>query len=192
MKKGSWSLRAIDGAGGTIAALFLSLGAWTAFPKPESGADSTQKLAAIIAAAKTDLANLRSALDEQKALELRYQAELAAAGALPSQTPQETHLRELSGLAAQNHLSVVRQLPLSPREYPGVLEQRFAYEVTGTMPDLARFFKAVELSPSWTDISYLKMDQGKGTENTTGRNALLTFSAFSMAISQPTATSQGG
>ena len=131
-------------------------------------------------------------LDEQKALELRYQAELAAAGALPSQTPQETHLRELSGLAAQNHLSVVRQLPLSPREYPGVLEQRFAYEVTGTMPDLARFFKAVELSPSWTDISYLKMDQGKGTENTTGRNALLTFSAFSMAISQPTATSQGG
>ncbi len=190
MKSGAWYLLAIDGVGGAISALLIGLGAWTAFPEQGGGAEDTQQLADAIAAAKSDLVNLRSVLDEQKTLEIRYQAELTAAGAMPSQTPQETHLRTLSGLAAENHLSVVRQLPLSPREYPGLLEQRFAYEVAGTMPDLARFFKAVELSPGWTDISYLKIDQGKGVAGATDRNALLTFSVFSMARSQSATTNQ--
>ena len=189
MKSGAWSLLAIDAVAGAITALLLGLGAWNILPEQGGGADDAQQLAGVIAGAKSDLVNLRAALEVQKALEVRFQAELAAAGAMPSQTPQETHLRTLSGLAAANHLSVVRQLPLSPREYPGLMEQRFAYEVTGTMPDLARFFKAVESSPGWTDISYLKIDQGKGAKSTTDRNALLTFSVFSMARSEPAATS---
>jgi|CXWL01.1.fsa_nt_gi hypothetical protein len=192
MKTGAWSLLAIDAVGGAVTALILGLGAWYILPEQGGGADDAQQLAGVIAGAKSDLANLRSVLDEQKALAVRYQSELAAAGAMPSQTPQETHLRTLSGLAAANHLGVVRQLPLSPREYPGLMEQRFAYEVTGTMPDLARFFKAVESSPSWTDISYLKIDQGKGTGSTTDRSASLTFSVFSMAKNQPTSAGQGG
>jgi hypothetical protein len=190
MKSGTWSLLAIDVVGGAMTALLLGAGVWHLLPEQGSGMDDAGHLSTEMANAKNSLAGLRTALDGQKAMEARYQAELAAAGAMPSPTPQETHLRTLSGLAAKNQLSVVRQLPLSPREYPGLLEQRFAYEVSGTMPDLARFFKAVEQSPSWTDISYLKIDQGKGTESTTNRNALLTFSVFSMARSQPAATGQ--
>lgn len=185
MKRGTWSMLVIDGAGGAITALLLGLAAWNILPDQSEGAESAQELAAAIVSAKADMQNLRTALDEQKALEVRYQAELAASGTLPSQTPQEAHLRTLSGLAAQNHLSVVRQLPLAPREYPGLMEQRFAYEVTGTMPDLARFFKAVEMSPGWTDISFLKIEHGSAQETTTQRNALLTFSAFSLAKTQP-------
>lgn len=192
MKKGAWSILAIDSFGGAITALLLGLGAWTAFVRPEGGGESTRELADVIAGAKSDLAAISSALNDQKALEARYQTELVAVGPMPGQTPPETNLRALSTLAAENHLGVVRQFPLSPREYPGLLEQRFAYEVTGTMPDLARFFKAVELSPSWTDISYLKIDQGKGAVPTKDRNALLTFSVFSMAKNPPATTGKGG
>ncbi len=190
MKRDSLSLWALDAAGGALTLLLLALGAWSAWPQRSPGDQHPQNLTAALASAKNDLATLRSSLEQQKALQARYQSDLNAAGAMPDQSPQETHLQLLSGLAAQNHLSVVRQLPLSPREYPGLLEQRFAYEVTGTMPDLARFFKAVESSTSWTDISYVKVDQGKGVDNTGQRNALLTFSAFSMARQQPPAAAQ--
>ena len=125
-------------------------------------------------------------------MESRRQSQLAAVGPLPSEVPSESYLRTLSSLASENKLTVVRQLPLSPRDYPGLLEQRFAYEVSGTLPDLARFFKAVELSPSWTDISYLKVETGKSTEGESHRSALLTFSVFSMGKVQPVTQGTGG
>lgn len=193
MKRGAWSLLAIDGVGGAISALLLGLGLWNAFPDQSEGAGSTRELAATIARGKAELSGLGGAIEEQRTLESRYQSALAAAGKLPGQTPQETHLRALSSLAAQNHLGVVRQLPLSPREYPGLMEQRFAYEVNGTMPDLARFFKAVETAPGWTDISFLKIEQGASDGDSKRRNALLTFSAFSLGATQPpAAATQGG
>lgn len=191
MKQGKLSLMGVDLAGGALTALLLGWGAWTALSGSPEGSQPAMNLPTQILAAQSDLASLRAALEAQHALEARYRSELASAGALPAQAPQETHLKALSGLAAQNHLSVVRQLPLAPREYPGLLEQRFAYEVTGAMPDLARFFKAIESSPSWTDISYLKLEQGK-KEKPSARTALLTFSAFSLASPSPTPTTHGG
>lgn len=189
MKKGAWSLLTIDAVGGALTLLLLGVAAWSVFGNEAAGLDSSQELAKVLADARDDLADLQSALEAQGELAARYQTELAAAGAMPSQTPQETHLRTLSGLAAANHLSVVRQSPLLARQYPGIMEQRFAYEVTGTMADLARFFKAVESSPDWADISYLKVEQGHA--ETRHRNAVLTFSVFSMPKESQPATNQG-
>jgi hypothetical protein len=78
---------------------------------------------------------------------------------------------------------VVRHNPLGPRSYPGLLEQRYAYEVIGTQPDLARFLRAIEDAEFWADISYLKIDGGKrqGGEPTDECDALLTISLFSAA-----------
>jgi hypothetical protein len=191
MKKGRWSLLTIDATGGAITSLLLGIAAWSFFSSNAGGQNSLHELTTTLANARDDLADLQSAIGAQRELATRYQAELAAVGAMPGQTPQETHLRTLSGLASENHLSVVRQFPLPPREYPGIMEQRFAYEVTGTMADLARFFKAVETSPDWADISYLKVEQGQSTESTMDRNAVLTFSVFSMSKQQQPAASQG-
>lgn len=190
MKAGKLSLLGIDLAGGLLTAFLLGWGIWSVLTAGAEGPSSLRILPGQISQAKADLAGLRRALEVQNALEIQFRSELASAGAMPAQVPQETHLKILSGLAAQNHLSVVRQLPLAPREYPGLLEQRFAYEVTGAMADLARFFKAVETSPSWTDISYLKLEHGK-KDDASQRSALLTFSAFSKA-GPTSATDQGG
>jgi hypothetical protein len=191
MKQGAWSLLTIDAAGGAITALLLGIATWSVFSDRGGGLDSSHELRTALADAKNDLADLQTATGAQQGLAARYQAELAAAGAMPDQTPPETHLRILSGLAAENHLSVVRQFPLVARAYPGIMEQRFAYEVTGTMSDLARFFKAVELSPGWADISHLKVEQGIGADTTTDRNAVLTFSVFSVSKESQPAASQG-
>jgi len=191
MKDGKLSLMGVDLAGGALTALLLAWGAWTSLASSGEGVQTAKNLHAQIATAKTDLASLQTSLESQIAQEGKYRAELASAGAMPAPSPQETHLKVLSSLAAQNHLSVVRQLPLAPREYPGLLEQRFAYEVTGAMADLARFFKAVEASPGWTDIGYLKLEQGQ-RESSAERTALLTFSAFSLPGRSPASGSQGG
>jgi len=192
MKSGASSIVVIDAIGGALTALLVAIFAWTAFvAKPDEG-QSPRELADSLDSARSDVAALRSALAEQKAMESRRQSQLAAVGPLPSEVPSESYLRTLSSLASENTLTVVRQLPLSPRDYPGLLEQRFAYEVSGTLPDLARFFKAVELSPSWTDISYLKVETGKSTEGESHRSALLTFSVFSMGKVQPVTQGTGG
>lgn len=177
--KQAWSMLGIDVAGAGACVLFLGMGAWTALPQKQSA--KRENLAAEIVAAKNDLNSLRLELEKQKERGDRGRKELSAAGRMPDQAPQEIHLQTLSGLAAQNNLVVMRQLPLPPREYPGLLEQRFAFEVTGTVADLVRFFRAIESSPAWTDISYLKIDRGKEMASLHARNALLTFSAFSTA-----------
>jgi hypothetical protein len=81
---------------------------------------------------------------------------------------------------------VVRHNPLGPRSYPGLLEQRYAYEVMGRVADLARFLRDVEDAEFWADISYLKIDGGppsadQGGEPNGERDALLTISLFSAA-----------
>jgi hypothetical protein len=114
------------------------------------------------------------------------QVELATSGQLPAQIPIEEYFQTLSRLAGRHHLRVVRHNPLGPRSYPGLLEQRYAYEVIGTMPDIARFFRAIEDAEFWADISYLKIDGGppsadQGGEPTDERDAILTISLFSAA-----------
>lgn len=192
MKKGAWSILAVDATGAALTALLLGFTAWSAFSDEGGAVESAHQLAATVSETRSDVARLQAALDAQVALELRHQAELVATGAMPAQTPQEGHLRTVSGLAAANHLSVIRQLPLSPREYPGLMEQRFAFEVAGTTTDLARFFKAVETSPGWTDISYLKIEPVATAGASADRIATLTFSVFSMAKELNSPTSQGG
>jgi hypothetical protein len=58
---------------------------------------------------------------------------------------------------------------------------RYAYEITGAMPDIARFFRAVEQTEFWADISFLKVDQGAGPlqAGSARRVASLTISLFS-------------
>lgn len=189
MKRASWSMLAIDTTGLAATLLLLGLGVWSAWPRKE--VDRIGDLTTDIAAVKNELNTLRGSLEEQKKLDVQLRVELSASGRLPDQSPQEVHLQILSNLAAQNYLTVTRQLPLAPREYPGLLEQRFAFEVTGSAADLGRFFHAVETSSSWTDVSFLKLDRGKSEDDVSQRNALLTFSAFSMAKTSPNNSAVG-
>ena len=130
-----------------------------------------------------DLAALRSAGERQRATLHERQLELATGGQLPAQIPIEEYFQTLSRLATQHHLRVIRQNPLGPRSYPGLHEQRYAYEVIGAMPDLARFFRAIEDAEFWADISYLRINGGNRLSGvpTEEQDAVLTISLFSAA-----------
>ena len=182
-RPGKLPLLLLDALGASLSAAGLLAALWMIFFHNEHAASELRDYTQMISSATQDLAALRSAGDRQRATLKERQAELATNGQLPVQISIEEYFQTLSRLAVQHHLRVVRHNPLPPRSYPGLLEQRYAYEVIGTMPDLARFFKAIEDADFWADISHLKIDgsQPQGGEPTDQRTASLTISLFSAA-----------
>jgi len=175
------SLILLDSCGASLSGAGLVAALWLTFFHSEHAASELRDYTRIVSSATQDVAALRSSGDRQRATLKERQAELATSGHLPVQVPIEEYFQTLSRLAVQYHLRVVRHNPLTPRSYPGLLEQRYAYEVIGAMPDLARFFKAVEDAEFWADISYLKIDGSppQGREPTDECTASLTISLFS-------------
>jgi len=185
-RPGRLPLLVLDALAATLLAAGFLTAFWMIFLHEAHAAAELGELAHMISTATQDLAALRSAGERQRATLKERQAELATGGQLPAQISIEEYFQTLSRLALQHHLRVVRHNPLAPRTYPGLLEQRYAYEVIGTMPDLARFFRAIEdaeRSRFWADISYLKIDAGnrQNGEPTNERDAVLTISLFSAA-----------
>jgi len=180
-KERALSILIVDLAGGVISAGLLSVFAWSAFLRGDSTVTEIRELSATIAGSRRVLGELRTSLDQQSTVLKQRQADLAEGGKLPEQTPIEEYFQTLSQVASTHHLHVVRHNPLSPRTYPGLLEQRYAYEVTGTMPDIARFLKAIEDAKFWADVSYLRIGAGtqQGDGNSGERVAALTISIFS-------------
>jgi len=139
-----------------------------------------------IESARTELAQLGAsrAQDEQKLVAVREQ--MSDRGKLPEITPIEDYFQLLSRLADQHALTVVRNNPLSARQYPGLLEQRFVYEVTGSTTEIVDFLRDIEQTDYWADVGYLKIE--RATQNGLSvpqREAALTFSLFSALPSEP-------
>ena len=182
-RPGKLPLLLLDVLGASMSATGLLAALWMTFFHNEHATTELRDYTAMISSATQNLAALRSAGDGQRATLKERQVELATSGQLPAQIPIEEYFQTLSRLAIQHHLRVVRHNPLGPRSYPGLLEQRYAYEVMGRVADLARFLRALEDAEFWADISYLKIDGGKrqGGEPTDECDALLTISLFSAA-----------
>ncbi len=175
------SILMIDVAGGVLCTGLLGTFIWLAFFRGDRTVAEIQELGGTIADARRDLEGLRASLDEQRAILQERQKELAAGGQLPDRTPIEEYFQTLSHVASKHRLRVVRHNPLTPRSYPGLIEQRYAYEVSGAMPDIVRFLKAIEDAKFWADVSYLKIDSGsrQGESAPRERVASLTISVFS-------------
>ena len=189
-KSGRVPLLVIDAAGAAIVAVCVLVSVWLTAVRPDGAKSEITGLTRLIQAAQKDLIDQRAACDHQRAVLADRSAELAESGHLPEQTPLEEYFRTLSDLAARHQLRVVRQNPLSSRRYPGLLEQRFAYEKTGSTPDLVHFFKAIETIDFWADISYLKVESGQSPYGRTpsDRVATLTLSLFSVLPSNGSAS----
>jgi hypothetical protein len=185
--------RLIDLVAGTAAALCLGAALWI-------GTEATDSTNARIAESTRDrsearrtLAAFRTAKNRQQLALASRRRQLTETGQLPDRAPIDEYFRALSTTAAEHHLHVVRHQPLSSREYPGLLEQRFTYEVTGTARDLLRFLRAIEESGYWADVGYLKMERGVGDERAAANNrvATLTISLFSSLPTPHTPKAQG-
>ncbi len=175
------SLLLINLLGAGLCLALIAAFVWLTFFRGDQTAAVISELSEGIQVARRDLTEVRASLDETTAQLQRRRVELAAGGQLPDQTPIEEYFQMLSRIASQHRLRVVRHNPLSPRAYPGLLEQRYAYEINGSMPDIVRFLRAIEDARYWADVSHLRVSGGPQPNQGDARNrvASLTISVFS-------------
>jgi len=133
---------------------------------------------------RQDTRRLRAEGQRYNAMLATYREKLAETGQLPSETPIEEYFQTLSKLSSDHQLFVMKHQPLALREYRGLREQRYSYEVSGSFPQLVAFLKAIENTDFWADVSYLRIGAVKGrrsavVDDSDHRTALLTISLFS-------------
>lgn len=175
-----WLQMMLDLAGGAFLVGILGVFVWMTLLRTDRTALQLAELGGSVQQARGEIEDLHADRDRQRVTLKTRRAERDKSGHLPAQAPVEEYFRTLSDLAARNRLRVVRHNPLNSRTYPGLLERRYAYEVTGALPDIAGFFQAIEASDFWADIAYLKIDRGPQASNASReRVATLTISVFS-------------
>ena len=182
---GQLLLRIIDLLCGCALALCVLGFIWLTVIREDDTKAEIGGLNQFIREARKDHRVLQAASHEQHVLLTMRRGELAESGELPADMPVEQYFQTLSSIASDHGLRVVRQNPLPSRRYPGLLEQRYAYEVSGSFPALTRFLKSIEDTDFWADVSYLKIDRGGGPEDVASneRIAALTLSLFSAPVS---------
>lgn len=188
-----WTLRVIDIVGGCAVAGCLLGFIWLTMIRPDRTRVQISELSRVLHQGRQDRRALRTAWEKQSAILQSHEARLSRTGQLPTNAPVEEYFQILSVLAAEQRLRVVRHKPLTPRSYPGLLEQRYTYEVTGSLPDLVLFLKAIEDADFWADVSYLSINRGRRAADSASadRLAALTISLFSAAAGEARAGKEG-
>lgn len=174
-------LRIIDVVGASIVAACLIGFGWLVMVGNDGTKTGIVTLRRLVQTAGRDARALRLAAARQRTLRDATRKELSGHGQLPDHAPIEAYFQALSVDAERHELHVIRHEPLASRRYPGLLEQRFAFEVSGSAPNLVRFLHSIEQTEFWADISYLRfhgLSPGPG-ESDRKTVAALTLSLFS-------------
>lgn len=186
-RNGRWTLLLIDVVGGFLVACCVACLLWLSVFRNRDATTEINELSRMVHSVKQGLASTRHAHKKQTALLQEHREELSKTGQLPQTAPVEEYFQMLANLASLHSLDVLRHHPTTSRRYPGLLEQRFVYEVSGSGVDLVRFLRAIEDTQYWADVSHFKIEGGSVSLRSAGRKhrARLTLSLFS-ADSLPT------
>lgn len=186
-----YSVLVVDAVGGALVTLCAAGFLWLTVVREGGPAAAASELHVVLDSLHRDGRGLAAARDRQKLTVADRREELSHRDFLPAESSIESYFETLAALADRHRLQVRRQNPIGHRVYPGLLEQRFAYEVSGRFPDLAKFLKDIETTESWADVSYLRIepDAASSSEKFPERAALLTLSLFSaIPTTQPGAS----
>ncbi len=173
----------LDLMGGTIVIAAIGALLYLSFGREHSAAHEVATLRSKLNETRRSLGDLKVLVEnEEKALDEK-RIELEKSGHLPVQPPIEEDLEKLSMLAANHGLSVVRVEPLPSRDYEGLLEMRYSFEVSGKMPNMTRFFRSIEEADSWADIGFFRIESSRSMNGDDPQEltAMLTISLFSSA-----------
>jgi hypothetical protein len=134
-----------------------------------------------IATTELQIRNLESSCEQERGEIDNRNQRLKEPGRLPQVMPIENYMQSLARMAEASNVRVLLEKPLASRKYPGLLEERFAYTITGPGTSIIDFLDAVENSGFWADISYLRIDTSSARKGQAVKDpvALLTFSLFS-------------
>lgn len=150
--------RIIDVIGGIAVAACVTGFFWSL----ATGSDLTRveisRLTRAVGKASREVKALRAEETALREVLAQHRKDLDAGGELPTQAPVEEYFQTLSASATNRGLRVLRHNPLSARAYPGLLEQRYLFEVAGSTQNVIRFLESIEKSDYWADVSYLVID----------------------------------
>ena len=181
----------IDLAGICLFAGLVGVCGWLMLVAGDRTRQELAELSRSAADAEQDLASLAAVRDQHRLQLTERQEELSTRGHLPDKLPLEDYFQSLAQLAGGNRLHVVRHQPLSIRLYPGLMESRYAYEVSGEFPDVVRFLYAIEQADFWADVSHFRLQGFESQEGAAApKTAVLTVSVFS-AAAEPKETKEG-
>ena len=184
-----FKLLAIDIVGGGVVAACLCGFLWLMAVHSDQTTREIREATRTIQTVQQELASLKNVRESQRTILQTRRAELARDGQLPEQIPLEEYFQALMGLTKQHRLKVLSHHPVAHRQYPGLLEQRYTYELSGSTHDLIRFLSEVERTSYWADVSYLKVERGHAPAGGVSdeRMARLTLSLFSaLPVETPT------
>ncbi len=181
MRRGHNGLLVIDFLGSIALAVCVLVSAWLSFVRADETSTNLRTLIGQVSAAQRDLASIGRIMAEQQARLTERRDHLDSTGQLPTRTPIELYSQEVLELAARHGLRVKRQNPVEARTYPGLLEQRYSYEMSGTTANILNFLVAIEESSFWADIAYLRLKDGGTSQQDKHdrRTASFTVSLFS-------------
>lgn len=160
----NFSLALVNGAGACIVAVCLVSAAWLLVVRADHFSSEQIELAQRWETARQDLIQLRDAYDRQQSIVEQRRKELNERGKLPQAAPVEDYFQRLARFTTDYGLHIRAHRPHGSRTYPGLVEQRFAYEITGPVDNVIRFLAAVESTEFWCDISYFALEDGISNE----------------------------
>ncbi len=180
--------RIIDVIGGTVVAACVTAFFWSLATGSDRMRGEITHLTRAVGKASREVSSLRAEATRLREVLAQRREELNANGQLPTHAPVEEYFQALSASATERGLRVLRHNPLSARTYPGLLEQRYVFEVAGSTQSVIRFLEMIEQSDFWADVSYLVIEGNSraggrraADRNAAGtsRQARLTISLFS-------------
>jgi len=180
-----WSIWGVDLACGAIVALLACVALWLLITYVDRSGQELAGMRKELARVRQSLARYQVAESAVQAKIKKQTADVAQQGTLPDQFPIGSYYRDLTTMAIKAGVTVQSQVPLVAAEYPGLVEQRSQFEVSGSLQSILTFFEAIEQSSYWADIGYFSLTQGsrRGT-STLERRAKFTISMFSANTSE--------
>ncbi len=177
---GRWSVWGVDLSCGAVVAALACSALWLLVNYIDrSGQELTDKRKALSSARQT-LATLQVANASQQAAILQQTTDLIDRGTLPSQFPTGSYFQDLTLLATEAGVTIQSQIPMVAAEYPGLVEARSQFEISGSLQAILTFFDAIERSTYWADVGFFSLAQGGGADpSSRDHSAKFTISMFS-------------
>lgn len=176
----------VDIVGGLITAACIATTGWLISVDLKETATRKANLRQRITALDTEFTRARREREERAADLASMESALNDSGKFLNQISAESYFQKLSTMARRHRLSIISQIPLTTRTYPGIEESCYAVKVVGDTASLVAFLRDIEQAQYWADVGYLSVARGDGSAERPydQREATLTVSLFATAVTE--------
>ncbi len=177
-----WSIWGVDLICGAIVATLSCVALWLLVTYFDRSGQEMVGMRDELGRARQTLATLQVSNTAQQSEIQQQTVDLVERGTLPNQFPSDDYFENLTTLAAEAGVTIQSQVPMVAAQYPGLVEERSQFEISGSLQAILAFFESIEKSAYWADVGFFSLAQG-GETSSLKRNAKFTISMFSAQAS---------